>query len=647
MKKSKTETRYFDVRKKLMASLAMVLIAAIMVVSATYAWFTLSTAPEVSGMTTTVGSNGSLEIALLTDATGDTNMSTISSAVGDSSAATGTADYSNTTWGNLVDLSSASYGLEKVTLYPARLNLVGDATNGYYLSDSTSPLLTAEYGTDGRVTTLKANTSVGKYYDDVEKGNQSSTVTAGTGFTVDSNQYGVMGIGTSSDMTAGTVALNSALSSFRSNKNAAQSVAKSAISTYGSGLADIIVNYGINSSSATFDSTDWSNVTGMVTALGTAVDDVEASLKYAVIAYLQGEGDSYTDLTVNDVTFSGGTVSVKGTEVSATGLSDYITAVTGMQTSITNAEVAIATVEADNSTGEYSWTEIKSVLTYIMDTDSVTVADMTVDEILDLRDTDGDGAVGTAIFNNPTIVVTKGLLADIATYAGTYQASVGVSISYGGATVSGISMTLTAQQANAATTSYATISAAMPTSSYDAAGATVTTLTDLYAYRIDLAVRTNASSSKLLLQTEAANRVSGDTATEGTGSTFVIDETKQNVSDDAAQSLLSAIRVAFVDSAGNLLGVATVDNDGYITLKDYEVNNGALVIKDKMSEQSLTSLSQNVETQVSVYVYLDGDAVDNGDVAADGTSLTGTLNLQFASSAELTPMTTTTTASGD
>ncbi|MCD8151668.1 MAG: hypothetical protein LUD71_01040, partial [Clostridiales bacterium] len=125
MKKSKTETRYFDVRKKLMASLAMVLIAAIMVVSATYAWFTLSTAPEVSGMTTTVGSNGNLEIALLTDSTG-AGTTEISSAVGDSSSSTAaneTADYANTTWGNLVDLSSTGYGLSQVTLYPARLNM--------------------------------------------------------------------------------------------------------------------------------------------------------------------------------------------------------------------------------------------------------------------------------------------------------------------------------------------------------------------------------------------------------------------------------------------------------------------------------------------------------------------------------------------
>ena len=41
-----------SIRKKLLAAIAMLLIACIMTVSSTYAWFTLSTAPEVKGITT-------------------------------------------------------------------------------------------------------------------------------------------------------------------------------------------------------------------------------------------------------------------------------------------------------------------------------------------------------------------------------------------------------------------------------------------------------------------------------------------------------------------------------------------------------------------------------------------------------------------
>ena len=63
-KTKKTET-YASIRKKLYSALAMLLVSSIMMVSSTYAWFVLSTAPEVTGIQTQVGANGALEIALL------------------------------------------------------------------------------------------------------------------------------------------------------------------------------------------------------------------------------------------------------------------------------------------------------------------------------------------------------------------------------------------------------------------------------------------------------------------------------------------------------------------------------------------------------------------------------------------------------
>ncbi|MBR7098424.1 MAG: hypothetical protein IKC59_03330, partial [Clostridia bacterium] len=76
----------------------MLLVASFMVVSSSYAWFTLSTAPEVKGIQTSVGSNGNLEIALYT------GQETITSSVGDG-AENKTDKYE--TWGNLINLSDA------------------------------------------------------------------------------------------------------------------------------------------------------------------------------------------------------------------------------------------------------------------------------------------------------------------------------------------------------------------------------------------------------------------------------------------------------------------------------------------------------------------------------------------------------------
>lgn len=107
------------IRNKLMAAVSMLMVSAIMMVSTTYAWFTLSTAPEVKNISTTVAGNGSLEIALMptTGLLGDIQSG--NSATG--SGGTVTVATANTTWGNLVSLDDASYGLSSVTLLPASL----------------------------------------------------------------------------------------------------------------------------------------------------------------------------------------------------------------------------------------------------------------------------------------------------------------------------------------------------------------------------------------------------------------------------------------------------------------------------------------------------------------------------------------------
>ena len=61
----KTARRQRDLKSKLLAAVAMLLVSSMMMVTSTYAWFTLSTAPEVTGITTAVGANGNLEMALL------------------------------------------------------------------------------------------------------------------------------------------------------------------------------------------------------------------------------------------------------------------------------------------------------------------------------------------------------------------------------------------------------------------------------------------------------------------------------------------------------------------------------------------------------------------------------------------------------
>jgi len=129
-----------------------------------------------------------------------------------------------------------------------------------------------------------------------------------------------------------------------------------------------------------------------------------------------------------------------------------------------------------------------------------------------------------------------------------------------------------------------------------------------------------------------------------------------------AKEVMGAIRIVFMQTTNTdtddatIYGVAILDTANavetangwkatlklvnYIFVEDgtngYKLNIG----EDKTGEEKdkLIDLPQSAQQNLSVLVYLDGDYVQNDDVATGTKSLTGKLNLQFASSAELKPM---------
>ncbi len=174
-----------SIRHRLTAALCMLLVSSIMLVSSSYAWFTLSTAPEVKSIDTTVAGNGSLEIALMpaTGVLGD---------IGSGRSATGydgnvPITTANNTWGNVVNLSDASYGLANVSLNPAVLNLNEDGA----FANPANLLSIAKYGFDGRVEKLDSATITNKSWD------ATASKFTGTG-------YGVRAIGETATVPAPT-----------------------------------------------------------------------------------------------------------------------------------------------------------------------------------------------------------------------------------------------------------------------------------------------------------------------------------------------------------------------------------------------------------------------------------------------------------
>ena len=128
-------------KERVTAAVLMLIVAATMAVTATFAWISLSSSPEIKNIRTTISANGSLEIALVQN----TGTDYPTSGRGDSSATDNNIARANVTWGNLVNLSDPVYGINNIELRPALLN-TNDLLN--------RPLQGAVYGTDGRITAL-------------------------------------------------------------------------------------------------------------------------------------------------------------------------------------------------------------------------------------------------------------------------------------------------------------------------------------------------------------------------------------------------------------------------------------------------------------------------------------------------------------
>ena len=117
-----------NLKAKLMASVASLLVATLAMTSASFAWFTISTHPEITNMESSATANGNLEIALASSLT----QTTVSdSAVGDAG--------SNTKWGNLVDLTSVLD--DDIVLKPVQLGTDGTVK-------------APKFGLDGRISEL-------------------------------------------------------------------------------------------------------------------------------------------------------------------------------------------------------------------------------------------------------------------------------------------------------------------------------------------------------------------------------------------------------------------------------------------------------------------------------------------------------------
>jgi hypothetical protein len=644
----------------------MLLVAAILMVSTTYAWFTLSTAPEVTGITTQVGANGNLEIALLTTDSYSNPDTSITSSTGDSMASK-SATVANITWGNLIDLSDSSYGLSDISLLPAKLNTASTTA-----VSTTSPLSIPVYGADGRV--------------DTTDGTTVSAVKTGTAFAYDSSSqtHGVRAVGVASNLSARQLAYTSAKSSFNAARNSATVGTVSAISTNSSLLMGLALG-----TPTTMDKDALEAALAIAQGMKTDLETILSAYKNFLIANAAAATDSLGETQFDTLK----------TAINAASASTLATAADGYlgDTNTKNAITAALTNLAAAQSG------VDSAITELTDkienyTDAVAVADVSTSLNALVGGTDTASIDHVTV--NMTIYMKDGALGTIADNAGAFLIG---SLGY---TLYGAPTTTTADNVPSGALSGLTVN----TGTFAAA---TSNITDTYGYVLDFAFRTNASGSNLLLQTAAENRVytDGSNGTQGAGSNVTFTYAN-GLNADQAKTLLGALRIVFYDpDLGTIYGTAacstinagdtsatadlylisatveqyTLGKDAYdVTYKTEEghttevdsatvkesyktayaagstnyANYKESISADEYNElaattthksvtmlssdkAAITALTQNTAKKVSALVYLDGENIDNTAVVNAATSGSLNLNLQFSSSADLVPMSNT------
>lgn len=648
-----SNSSYLSIRSKLIAAVAMLLVASFMVVSSSYAWFTLSTAPEIKGINTAVGANGNLEIALYRG-------TTVTSGINNSN------DYY--TWGNLIDLSAGGFGLDMITLLPARLNVNGDSVV------SGSPLQTPVYSADGRVANLKTGTLTGTY-------DQS----AGQ-FLNAANQYGVRGIGNATAMSQQQVDFRSAQTGAALSLANAKNYATQALNESGSSLATIASQHATNDAAEDLGPYDLTAINTMLTKLEAAIAELDKSVLYFVKADFASEkgsmdADAYNaakaayyaeDITTEQLA---GWVNAVGNEAltKAWAARTFINnAVSASRTKFNALDVEDTTtgqVAGDGKVTNATWAQTTATLDGLVDLSTITINDIPTNQLkAQIDKLVNDVLSGKGIYvtltapASPSSTTGDGVYCEMAKLVGNFNVPIQIEeLSYGSVKATKVNATMKTAVAGAPTIG---LVAAFPTAPSSSSSSS-SIINDLYGYVIDLAFRTNAKDSHLMLQTTPENRIySGNEGvdTMGGGSTMTFGTTTEFGLEEIAK-LMKAIRIVFTQNdkiigVGAPNGAEATQSGSNVTapIKLYDsttykfasdgrlepaTENGEITFKAPNSKGAaeLAALTQNQTQIISVYVYLDGDHVTNADVAATSLrSMTGTMNLQFSSDANLVPM---------
>lgn len=607
------------IKAKLMAATSLLLVSAILLSLTTYAWFILSTAPEVTEMQTTAGANGSLEIALQSQ--GDNGRKKISGGVGDSASKKGQSiKIANTTWGNIVDLSSG-YGLEQIGLSPARLNLDGNNVN------IANPLLVPEFGQDGRITGLLKVPTL--YYKEDEKN---------TGFEV-GNTYGVKVFGNQSDLSGEKKIIQRTLNRQQLVDNTAKTILaqrtdmRKALNdmmtdpVMGTGIIGIMktsynalgsVDKPESASSNVYTEEDYSNMSQIYAVFEGILSKALVSLRYALLGCCAADiinypADEAGQFALSQVYAKYATLALTGEEESVQSIaqtnleklssgSDASIELKSAYEQLIDSAVKLQSAQ-DNLTAAKGLIKDKKMAMAVMKTFNPysTYIAATVDGAEQCTSTWDDAKAKKMCFNIDDVTKGKklyfsqgsGLFADVAVIAGDYAATVKATFSqtdrwgttYYYYTLETYAFSQYKAEKNPTAADFtAAYSEENNTGCLNAvyglvkdlhiSGSVTYTVENssrvmAYGYSVDLAFKSSGENGKLCLQQEKKDRVTGgETAadrlpegqtTQGGGSTMSF-ACADDMTEDQVLALLRDVYILFMNTdSGGIYGIAAAD----------------------------------------------------------------------------------------
>lgn len=660
-------------REKLSAAGLGLLVATIVAVSATFAWITLSRAPEVTGIATTLSGNGALEIALSKpDGSQPDNFD-----IDEGAPAKTDVVSSNLQWGNLVNLSDASYGIDNLALRPAQLN-TSNLLN--------SPLWGASYGGDGRITQLDSNYAYAKYKD---------------GTFITSKDLGVRAIATYTTTISDAsqreyIEVRDAVTAAHQAVNEAYGNDRDGVPTKFGALGTMISKYAQDKLDKANPGTNLAPYLRDMIPLYEAVQEVMEKQKdaYVALANLQSylhannTGGEYKPMTWKelvdnqlDYTAQDSKTDSKNGVVSLVGLKDFIKDLGIIEGDVNLLHQYKADYE-ENGTAYYwsAWSKteeleqpLNKIVARLIDHGTMTI-DLNDDgqerKVTGLGKNDAS-ALLSANGKNRKVYVYNGVLKRLEQLAidesyrlnGRGECTIRVSF-LATITVNGKAYTK-ASGASDFALNYSRSTEGKELVPSDQVAE------DTYGMVVDFWVRTNHETTKLtlegatvtdeegeVLRYDGVNRIWGATGaaesgtltrestTQGGGSCYVY---YADTPEDQSRSLrlLEAMKVAFVSASGELLAQGEMDTQNYwaqngritVPLALNSETKTTYTYKDKQNNElvgrAITTLQMDDAQRITAIVYLDGTQLTN-DMVLAASEIQGQLNLQFGSSENLT-----------